>query len=79
MTRLYDSICIVNFSRLLQNSSLASTWYEITLYRGQNPFKEEHYELCCSAGFSGHQKPGDDSTVFRQFIRQRGVPGCSTS
>ena len=56
----------VNFSRLPQFSSLLSTGFEIVLYGGQNPFREEQYELCCSAGFSAHQKPDDDSTVFRQ-------------
>ena len=60
MTQFYS----VNFSRLPQNSSLASTGYEILLYRGQNPFKEEEFELCFSAGFSGHKKHGYDSTVF---------------
>ena len=56
MTQFYS----VNFSRLPENSSLAKTGYEIVLYRGQNPFKEEPYELCCSAGFSGYKKHGDD-------------------
>ena len=55
MTHFYS----VNFSRLQQNSTLASTGYEIELYRGQSPFKEEQYELCCSAGFLGHKKYGD--------------------
>ena len=31
------------------------------------------------SGFFGTQKHGDDSTVFRQFIWERSVPGCSTS
>ena len=69
MTQFYS----VNYSRPAQNFSLASTGYEIVLYRGQNPFKEEQYELCSSAGFSGHKKHGDDSTVFRQFIWERGA------
>ena len=37
MTRFYS----VNFSRLPEISSLASTGYRIVLYGGQNPFKEE--------------------------------------
>ena len=61
----------MNFSRLPQSFSLASTGYEIVLCGGQSPFKEEQFELCCSAGFSGHQKPGDDSTEFRQFVWER--------
>ena len=79
MTRFGDSIFSVNCSRLPQTSSLAITGYEIVIYRSQNPFKEEQYELCCSAGFSGHKKHGDDSTVFHQFVWERGVPSCSTS
>ena len=75
MTQLYSA----NFSRLPQDSSMAKTGYEIVLCGGQNPFKEEQYELCCSAGFLGHQKPGDDSTVFCQLFWERDVPGCSTS
>ena len=75
MTQFYS----VNFSRLPQNSSLASAGYEIVLNRGQKSFNEEQYELCCSAGFSGYKKHGDDSTVFRQFCWERDVPGCSTS
>ena len=51
MTQFFSVI----FSRLPQNSSLASTGYEIELYRGQNPFKEKQYELYCSAGFWGHK------------------------
>ena len=43
MTQFYS----VNFSRLPQKSSLASTGYEIVLNRVQNPFKGEQYELCC--------------------------------
>ena len=56
MTQFYSFY----FSGLAQNSSLANTGYEIVLYRGMNPFKEEQYELCCSAGFSGHKKHGGD-------------------
>ena len=75
MTQFY----FVNFLRLPQDCCLASTGYEIVLYGGQNPFKEEQSEQGCSAGFSGHQKPGEDSTVFRQYIWERGVLGSSTS
>ena len=71
--------CSVNFSRLPQDCSLAGIGYENVLNGGQNPFEEEQYELGCSAGFSGHQKPGDNSTLFRQSIWERGVPDSSTS
>ena len=75
MTQYYS----VNFSRLQQISILASAGYEIVLYRGQSPIKEKQNELCCSAGFSGHKKNGDDPTTFLQVIWKRGVLGCSTN
>ena len=64
MTHFYG----VNFSRLPQSFRMVSTWFIIVLYGGQNPFILEEYELGCSEGFSGHQEPCEDSTVFRQFI-----------
>ena len=67
MTQFYS----VNTSSLPKNSSLAIKSCEIVLCGGQIPFEEEQYELCYSAGFRGHQKNGDDSTVFRQFIWER--------
>ena len=69
MTQFYS----VNLWRLPQNSSLARTGYEIVLCGDQNSFKEEQFELCCLSGFSGHQKPGDDSTIFNQTIWERRV------
>ena len=69
----------ITFSRLRQTSSLTFEVYDIVLYGDQVTFEEEQYELYYSAGFSRHEKPSDDSIVFRQFFWERYVAGCSAS
>ena len=75
MTQLFG----LKFLRLPQSSSLAQKGFDVVLYGGQAPFEEDLFEQCYSACFLGHRKPGENSSVFRQFFQERGIPGCSTN
>ena len=68
MTRLHS----VKFWHLPQNSSLARAGYEIVLCGGQNPFKEEQYELMNYVVYRAFQDTKNLVTTQQFFVEPFG-------